>query len=275
MPSRRRVPSSTRARRPSRNASPAARPAGRRDAAAELLQLAHEVEAGRSPGTTNRRRRRVKRNLYRAPAFLHEMNPPVDQAAVEALPESTPLPVFVSSDGRRARVLRLVGRVVAGLTVLWLVSLLAGVIGVGRFPGVPLPSTDERSPAPAAAPSDHTARGRAGSPEAARKGAETTSRPNRVESRAVHPSGDAATSQGRSSAPPGGPGTGATLTHRSSGRASEPPSAARAPATAPGAARKDFRAEAPSGPTTAPGASRAEPSPSAREHSPRWSDTGG
>jgi len=58
------------------------------------------------------------------------MNPPVDQAAVEALPESTPLPVFVSSDGRRARVLRLVGRVVAGLTVLWLVSLLAGVIGV-------------------------------------------------------------------------------------------------------------------------------------------------
>src|SRR3954447_9517345 len=58
----------------------------------------------------------------------------------EKLPESRRLPIFVSPDGRRPRYLRLVGRVVAGLTALWLVALLAGTVGGGGVPGVPPPN---------------------------------------------------------------------------------------------------------------------------------------
>ena len=50
-----------------------------------------------------------------------------------------PRPVFASADGRRARALGLVGRAVGALGALWLVALLAGALGLGRLPGVPLP----------------------------------------------------------------------------------------------------------------------------------------
>lgn len=53
---------------------------------------------------------------------------------------AAPLPVFVSESGRRARALRLAAKVAGGLTALWVVALLAGVLGLGRFPGLPLPS---------------------------------------------------------------------------------------------------------------------------------------
>jgi hypothetical protein len=45
--------------------------------------------------------------------------------------------VFASPDGRRGRRLRLAGRVVAALIVVWLAALLAGALGFGRLPGVP------------------------------------------------------------------------------------------------------------------------------------------
>src|SRR5919197_3529867 len=69
------------------------------------------------------------------------MNPPVSEAAAEALREPARLPIFVARDGRRRRVLRLVGRVVAGLTALWLVALLAGALGLGHLPGIALPQS--------------------------------------------------------------------------------------------------------------------------------------
>src|SRR4051812_4616341 len=106
----------------------------------------------------------------------------------EKLPEPRRLPIFVSPDGRRPRYLRLVGRVVASLTALWLVALFAGTVGVGGFPGMPPPN--------------------------ARVTAKASARPT--------------------------------------GRPDDTPSA----------------------PTTAR-ATRARPSPSATDHSPRWTDTGG
>jgi hypothetical protein len=48
--------------------------------------------------------------------------------------------VFVATDGRRARVLRGVARVAAGLMLLWIVTLFAGAVGAGRLPVVPLPA---------------------------------------------------------------------------------------------------------------------------------------
>ena len=80
------------------------------------------------------------------------MNPPISEAAAEALREpGRGLPVFVSADGRRRRALRLAGRVVAGLTALWLVALVAGTLGLGDLPGVSLPrmAADDSAEAPA------------------------------------------------------------------------------------------------------------------------------
>jgi translation initiation factor IF-2 len=48
--------------------------------------------------------------------------------------------VFVAEDGRRARALRGVARVAAGLMLLWIVALVAGAMGAGRLPVVPFPA---------------------------------------------------------------------------------------------------------------------------------------
>jgi hypothetical protein len=48
-------------------------------------------------------------------------------------------PVFLASDGRRARRLRLVASGSAVLALLWLVALAAGMLGFGRLPGISTP----------------------------------------------------------------------------------------------------------------------------------------
>jgi hypothetical protein len=49
------------------------------------------------------------------------------------------LPVFVASDGRRARRLRLAASAIAVLALLWLAALAAGMFGFGRLPGISTP----------------------------------------------------------------------------------------------------------------------------------------
>jgi hypothetical protein len=47
-------------------------------------------------------------------------------------------PVFVDESGRRARLLRVAGAFVVGLLALWMIAVAAGLMGLGRLPGVPL-----------------------------------------------------------------------------------------------------------------------------------------
>jgi hypothetical protein len=49
------------------------------------------------------------------------------------------LPVFVASDGRRARRLRLAASAIAVLALLWLAALAVGMLGFGRLPGLATP----------------------------------------------------------------------------------------------------------------------------------------
>jgi hypothetical protein len=48
-------------------------------------------------------------------------------------------PVFVASDGRRARRLRLVASAIAVLALLWLAALAVGMVGFGRLPSISTP----------------------------------------------------------------------------------------------------------------------------------------
>ncbi len=79
-------------------------------------------------------------------------------------------PVFTADGGRRERLLRVAGRVVAVLVAIWLVALLAGTIGFGRLPGLPGSSLLHRSDRPAEAP-------RARSTGGSAKGASFAGRP--------------------------------------------------------------------------------------------------
>lgn len=212
------------------------------------------------------------------------MNPPVDQATVEAPPDPTRLPVFVSADGYRDRVLRIVGRAAAGLTALWLITLVAGASGLGRLPGLAPPRDDHGATPPGAGPSFRSVaesrrmRGPA-------KGRED--RPTGSHRRAAEASSPAhAPASGHAPAAPASPGRySAGRTPRTSparGRRSPrtgPRSSPTAPGrseTAPGTAYRGSSGEAPSGPpATAPGLTRAEPSPTAMEHSRAWSSPGG
>src|SRR4051794_24256544 len=65
-------------------------------------------------------------------------------------PRSGERPVFAATDGRRARRLRGVALVAAGLMALWLIALAAGILGFGRLPVVPdlQPSTDSGKAVP-------------------------------------------------------------------------------------------------------------------------------
>jgi hypothetical protein len=61
--------------------------------------------------------------------------PPVDRGM--ARPGEKP--IFVSESGRRRRALRWVGVAFAVLTAGWLVALVAGAVGLGSLPAIPLP----------------------------------------------------------------------------------------------------------------------------------------
>lgn len=73
-------------------------------------------------------------------------------------------PVFVSTTGNRERALRLGARVVVALVLLWLVALLAGAVGLGRLPGVPLPDVGKID-----SPAAHAAAGKLGPSSAAHR----------------------------------------------------------------------------------------------------------
>src|SRR5829696_1981107 len=99
------------------------------------------------------------------------MNPPVHEATVEPQPEARRLPVFVSTRKRRGRMFRLVGYGLAGVTALWLVALLAGAVGFGRLPAVPLPQipgTGDSAVKPSPIEATGKARKPSGAPTAAR-----------------------------------------------------------------------------------------------------------
>src|SRR4051812_19727016 len=56
-----------------------------------------------------------------------------------AVTTPTERPVFVATDGRRARRLRYAAALGVALSCAWLVALAVGMLGVGRLPGLSLP----------------------------------------------------------------------------------------------------------------------------------------
>jgi hypothetical protein len=208
------------------------------------------------------------------------MNPRLSDAAAGALREPGRLPVFVSADGRRRRVLRLTGRVLAGLTALWLVALLAGVLGLGRLPGVslPEPATGEDSGSPATSPA--ATRSRASLPGGAERRAAATrsTRHGSASAPATHRRGTSGAVVPRRASGPGGASTTrprpqphAPAAKKSPSPAASSPARPSAPANAHGAnphgGGKPAKTESPG--------SRANPSPSGTEHSHKWSTGGG
>ena len=198
------------------------------------------------------------------------MNPPVNEATVEALPEARRLPVFVSTGKRRGRMFRLVGYGLAGLTALWLIALLAGAVGFSRLPAVPLPqiaSTGNSAVQPSKSPIEPTGKTRkpSGPPIAARPPCCST--PSYAASRSP--------SAGRAAPPV------ATRQHLAPGTTrpaypTQPPDATKA--LAPDAA--PVRTDPPAAPSPDPSPSTMEPSvpiapdPSP-EPSPEWRPPGG
>lgn len=53
----------------------------------------------------------------------------------ETLRPAQERPVFLAENGRRARIVGIVAKVAAVLTVLWLAALAAGMLGFGHLPG--------------------------------------------------------------------------------------------------------------------------------------------
>ncbi|MCW3064811.1 MAG: hypothetical protein JWN32_1983, partial [Solirubrobacterales bacterium] len=79
------------------------------------------------------------------PLFVEQSEeppPPLESVprSLEAAAGAQERSVFVSPDGRRARLLRALGRIAALITAAWLVALVAGALGFGRMPGLPLPA---------------------------------------------------------------------------------------------------------------------------------------
>ena len=60
--------------------------------------------------------------------------------------------VFSADDGRRERVLRIVGRVAAVVAGVWLLALFAGAMGFGHLPGLPGSGLLDRTAHPSKAP---------------------------------------------------------------------------------------------------------------------------
>lgn len=75
----------------------------------------------------------------RSPQPASRPSAPPDLPAAEGSSEAADHPIFVAPDGRRARRLRLAGRLLAGLVGLWVLALLAGALGFGHLPGLNLP----------------------------------------------------------------------------------------------------------------------------------------
>ncbi len=73
-------------------------------------------------------------------SFRSSDPPPSERGAAPAPePAAAERPVFAASGTARPRLLRVAGRVVAGLTLLWLAALALGVGGFGGLPGIDLP----------------------------------------------------------------------------------------------------------------------------------------
>src|SRR6058998_2537859 len=77
-------------------------------------------------------------------------------------------PVFAATTRARPRVLKVVGRVAAGLIALWLVALVLGAFGFSQVAGIPLPriggtaseGEPTRTASPAATTGERTSRAR-------------------------------------------------------------------------------------------------------------------
>jgi hypothetical protein len=207
------------------------------------------------------------------------------------------LPVFVSVDGRRGRVLRVVGRAAGGLTVLWVAALLAGALGLGRLPGMPFPDlggisasggegTPPRAQGRGAANSPNTP-GRGSGGQAAAQGRHPSESEGGAGLRGL---GTGERSAGRGAPGPvgrrlavgppqrGAPRAGVIPGSRAPTRAVTGPPARTAP---PGRSRSTIRlsrdktgAGTTHG-TSNPGVERASPSSSALDHSRRWLAGGG
>ena len=71
------------------------------------------------------------------------------------LPSPAPAdPVFSADDGRRARALKIVGRLAALVAGIWLLALLAGAMGFGHMPGLPGSGLLDRSARASKAPAE-------------------------------------------------------------------------------------------------------------------------
>jgi hypothetical protein len=66
------------------------------------------------------------------------------EASVLTTDAATERPIFVAANGRRARWLRYGGAFAVLLGCLWVAALAIGMLGVGRLPGLPLPSVVTR-----------------------------------------------------------------------------------------------------------------------------------
>jgi hypothetical protein len=77
------------------------------------------------------------------------------QPPASAVHERLVEPVFSSTDGRRARTVRIAGRLAAVLAAIWLLALLVGALGLGSLPLIP--GSGVLAPAPKASASAKSA----------------------------------------------------------------------------------------------------------------------
>jgi hypothetical protein len=227
------------------------------------------------------------------------MNPPVADVAVEAQPFSAApqapttdeTQVFVSVDGRRSRFLKGLGQGMAALTVIWLAALLAGAFGLGRLPGVSLPqvASDPGGASPAAGSFPDGGSG----PASGKAGGRASGHPGRRSAESASWSRQSGSLSGP--ALPGQSESGPSLRRGGSVVGSQPGRAGGGQSgggASPGATKSPGAPAKPSKPSTpglttspgksssAPGAAHrrgatASPSPTAMEHSHKWSTGGG
>ena len=193
-----------------------------------------------------------------------------------AVPRRPEPPVFASETHRRARVMRVVGWVLAVLTALWLTALVLGAFGLKPLPGIPVPQlsgTDGGAPRTQTAPSESSTPAR---PAARAAGSSAASGREASDSRSSARRGESSRGDGSSSGRSSerGAGSSRSSTPRSTDQPSSPaPTTPAAPpatttptspgssATAPGAANRPDRSstEAPGSSSTAPGHTDVKP----------------
>ena len=195
--------------------------------------------------------------------------------------------MFASDDDRRARRLALLARAGVVLVVLWVLALLAGALGLGRLPGVPLPAVGKISQGADAPATQHRPKAPAdtsATPTFLAPRSEAATRPStagtRHDTAAARRRSDASRPQsGTRSRPnrrpastaPATPAPAATRPPQANGNATP---TRRRPTTPPG---QDPTAVPPgSTKRQAPAKAKATgPSPTAVEKSRRWDDTTG